>query len=215
MELDKKTERKIILRRLFHDRDLYKIGRLAGLDWFNRFDAKFKGGEYAYFTNDEREEAIERIVSKLPDSKFIEVVNNVFKEEERFLKIDRFVGEHYYFDVTAGLKLDNKQEELKKEVWEALEITNGRTYHFLKAIIELRKEGRWDKVYGGADWWDIMAKIRELKGTYPLLPDLDILKSRKIYYKTGSTRHRTYTVPEEIIPVVEEVLERYIKNHYS
>ena len=60
-----------------------------------------------------------------------------------------------------------------------------------------------------------MAKIRELKGTYPLLPDLDILKSRKIYYKTGSTRHRTYTVPEEIIPVVEEVLERYIKNHYS
>jgi hypothetical protein len=209
-------ERKIILRRLFqYDEDLYKIGRLAGLDWFNRFEAKFKSGEYPYFTNEEREEAIERIASELPDSKFIEVVNNVFKEAERRLKIDRFVGEHYYFDVSAGLKLDNKQEELKKEIWEVLEITNGRTYHFLKAIIELRKEGRWDEVYGGADWWDIMAKIRELKGTYPLLPDLATLKLHKIYYKTGSTRHRTYTVPEETIPVVEEVLERYIKNHQS
>ena len=209
-------ERKIILRRLFqYNEDLYKIGRLAGLDWFNRFEAKLKSGEYPYFTNEEREEAIERIASELPDSKFIEMVNNVFKEVERRLEIDRFVGEHYYFDVSAGLKLDNKQEELKKEIWEVLEITNGRTYHFLKAIIKLYKEGRWDRTYGGATWWDIMAKIRELKGTYPLLPDLAILKSYKIYYKTGGTRHRTYTVPEEIIPVVEEVLERYFKNDRS
>jgi hypothetical protein len=148
-------ERKIILRRLFqYNEDLYKIGRLAGLDWFNRFEAKFKSGEYAYFTSDEREEAIERIASELPDSKFIEMVNNVFKEVERRLKIDRFVGEHYYFDVSAGLKFDNKQEELKKEIWEVLEITNGRTYHFLKAIIKLYKEGRWDRAYGGATWWD-------------------------------------------------------------
>jgi len=214
--LDKKMERKIILRRLFqYDEDLYKIGRLGGLDWFNRFEAKFKSGEYPYFTNEESEEAIERIASELPDSKFIEAVNNVFKEAERRLEIDRFVGKHYYFDVSAGLKLDNKQEELKKEIWIALAATEGRTYHFLKAIIELREEGRWDRAYGGATWRDIMAKIRELKGTYPLLPDLAILKLHKIYYKTGSKNRPTYTVPEETIPVVEEVLERYIKNHHS
>jgi hypothetical protein len=126
--------------------------------------------------------------------------------------IDRFVGEHYYFDVSAGLKLDNKQEELKKEIRSALEESNGRNYYFLKAIIDLHKEGRWDKAYGGAAWADILAKIRELKGAYPPPRDLALLKSYKIYYKTGSRRYPTHTVPEEIIPIVEEVLDRYFKS---
>ena len=211
--MDKKAERKIILRRLFYnDRDLYKIGRLAGLDWFSRFEAKFERDRYAYFADEERKEAIERIASELPDSKFVEVVNNVFKEEKRYVEIDRVVGEHYYFDVSTGLRLDNKQEELKKEIWSALEETNGRSYYFLKAIIELYKEGRWDRAYGGAAWVDILAKIRELGGVYPPPRDLALLKSYKIYYKTGSRRYPTHTVPEEIIPIVEEVLDRYLKS---
>jgi hypothetical protein len=183
--LDKKAERKIILRRLFYnDRDLYKIGRLAGLDWFSRFEAKFERDRYAHFADEERKEAIERIASELPDSKFVEVVNNVFKEEKRYVEIDRYVGEHYYFDVSTGLRLDNKQEELKKEIWSALEETNGRSYHFLKAIIELYKEGRWDRAYGGAAWVDILAKIRELGGVYPPPRDLALLRARSEAWKS-------------------------------
>jgi len=210
--MDKPVERKILLRRLFHsDRDLYKIGKLAGLTWFTRFEAKFERDRYAYFADEERKEAIEKIVSELPDDRFVEVVNKVFREEERYVEIDRFVGENYYFDVGVGLKLENKQEELRKEVWNALDETHGRSYHFLKAIIELHKEGRWDKAYGGATWVDILAKIRELRGVYPPPRDLALLKSYKIYYKTGSRRYPTHTVPEEIIPVVEEVLDQYLE----
>jgi len=50
------------------------------------------------FADKERKEAIERIISELPDDKFVEVINNVFKEEERYVEIDRSVGQHYYFD---------------------------------------------------------------------------------------------------------------------
>jgi len=58
---------------------------------------------------------------------------------------------------------------------------------------------------------DILAKIRELGGNYPPPRDLALLKSYKIYYKTGSRRYPTHTVPEEIIPLVEEVLNQYFK----
>jgi len=40
----------MILRKLFYnDRDLYKIGRFSGLDWFSRFEVKFERDRYAYF----------------------------------------------------------------------------------------------------------------------------------------------------------------------
>ena len=58
---------------------------------------------------------------------------------------------------------------------------------------------------------DILAKIRELGGVYPSPRDLALLKSYRIYYKTGSRRYPTHTVPEEIIPVVEEVLLQYLR----
>ena len=210
--MDKTEERKLLLRRLFYkDRDLYRLGKLTGLDWFGRFEAKFEKDRYAYFADEERKEAIEKIVSELSDDEFIEVVNKVFSEERRYIEIDRFVGEHYYFDVTSGLILDNRQDKLREEVWNALEETRGRSYYFLKAIIELYKEGRWDRAYGGATWVDILAKIRELGGVYPSPRDLALLKSYRIYYKTGSRRYPTHTIPEEMIPVVEEVLDRYFK----
>jgi len=215
--MDKTEERRLLLGRLFYkDRDLYRLGKLAGLDWFGRFEVKFERDRYAYFADEERKEAIERIVSELSDDEFIEVVNKVFSEERRrYIEIDRFVGEHYYFDVTSGLILDNRQDKLREEVWKALEETKGRSYYFLKAIIELYKEGRWDKAYGGATWVDILAKIRELGGVYPPPRDLALLKSYRIYYRTGSRRYPTHTIPEEMIPVIEEVLDRYFKLHFT
>jgi hypothetical protein len=210
--MNQSVERKILLRRIFHsDRDFYKIGKLGGLAWFNKFEAKFERDKYAYFADEERKEALDKIVSELTDNQFIEIVNKVFSDETRYVGIDRFVGEHYYFDVGVGLKPDNRQAHLKEEILRALGETKGRSYWFLKAIIDLYKEDRWDKVSHGATWVDILAKIRELGGVYPPPRDLALLKSYKIYYKTGSRRYPTHTVPEEIIPVVEEVLDLYFK----
>jgi len=210
--MDTIAERRILLRRLFHkDRDLYRTGRMGGISWFDKFETKFERDMYAYFADEERKEALEKIASELPDDKFVEIVNRVFNEERRYVEIDRFVGKYYYFDLSDGLKLDNRQDKLEKEIWNALEETKGRSYHFLKAIIKLHKEGKWDKAYGGATWVDILAKIRGLGGVYPPPRDLALLKSYKIYYKTGSRRYPTHTVPEEIIPVVEQVIDQYLE----
>lgn len=213
--MDKPLERKILLRRLFYsDRDIYKVGRAAGISWFDRFKQKFERDEYAYFSDEERMEAVKRIATETPDDVFVEAVNRTFWEKERrYLGIDRFVGEHYYFDPYTGVKPENRLDELRREVRNALEETKGRGYYFLKAIVELYKEGKWDRAYGGASWQDILSKIREIGGCYPPPRDLVILKSYKIYYRTGSRRYPTHTIPEEMIPVVEEVLDRYFQEH--
>jgi len=124
------------------------------------------------------------------------------------LTIDRFIGEHYFYDKSAGFEPSDKRNILREEVRGALEDTKGRGYFLLKAIIDLEKEGKWDRAYGGATWVDILAKTRQLKGRYPSPRDLAIIRSYKIYYKTGSRRYPTHTVPKEMIPTINDELEK-------
>jgi len=211
-QIDKFAERRILLKRFFwRDRALYQIGKSAGLEWFNKFDGKFARDKYAYFSLDEKREAIEKIVGISSDETFIKAVNEALKlEPPKHLTIDRFVGKHYYFDKdNMSFKLEDRRDIIRKEVKGALKETGEAGYFFLKAIIELWKEGRWDDAYGGATWVDILAKIRELGGRYPSPRHVVIIKSYRIYYKTGSRRYPTHTIPEEMIPTVEEELEKF------
>lgn len=202
--MDRLTERKILLKRFYKkDRELYQIGISVGISWFDKFNAKFSRDQYAYFSDDEKREAIERITQEVSDEKFVETINKVKPE---YIRIDRFVGEHYYFDKKIGFKLADMQESLEKDVKRALEETSERGYYFLRAIIELYKEDGWDKAYGGATWIDILAKVREINGKYPSPRDLALLKSYKIYYRTGSRRYPTHTIPEEMIQTLEKIL---------
>lgn len=198
--MDKFDERRILLKRFFwRDRDLYNFGKLAGLRWFDKFDHKFSRDIYAYFATEEKQEALEQIVNQTNDTKFIEVLN---KLEIKYLEIDRFLGEHYFYERNGEFVIADKRDDLRKDVKNALEETKERGYYFLKAIIELKRDDRWDKAYGGASWVDILAKIRELGGKYPSPRDIAILKSYRIYYRTGSRRYPTHTVPEEMISAI-------------
>lgn len=202
-------ERNILLRRFFYDnRTLYKLGKATQLKWFNTFDYRFGKDKYAYFATEEREKALEKLTSpgELSDKTFISALNEV--GPPKYMGINRFVGKYYYFDAEEGVfKLENRHSDVRKEVLGALEETKGRAYYFLKAIIDLHDDGKWDKAYGGATWIDILAKIREIKGAYPAPRDIAIIKSYRIYYKTGSRRYPTHTVPEEMIETIKETLE--------
>jgi hypothetical protein len=206
-------ERNILLRRFFYDdRRLYKLGKASGLKWFDNFDYRFGKDEYAYFAAEEKQEALMKLTNpkELNDEIFVSALNEV--GPPKYMWIDRFVGKYYYFNAEEGaFKLENRQDGVRKEVLGALEDTRGRAYYFLKAIIELHDEDKWDKAYGGATWIDILAKIRELKGAYPAPRDIAIVRSYRIYYKTGSRRYPTHTVPEEMIDVVKETLEEWKK----
>ena len=212
-QFNKIWERRILIRRFFwQDRVLYRIGKIAGIDWFDRFDRKFAKDIYAYFSLEEKSEAVERIVNLNSDDRFIRAINEVMKlEPPRYLSIDRFIGRYYFFDSkNRCFRLEDRRDIVREDVRNALKETGKAGYLFLKAIIELWKEGRWDKAYGGATWVDILAKIRELGGKkYPSPRHIVILKSYRIYYKTGSRRYPTHTIPEEMIPTVEEVLKEW------
>lgn len=206
-------ERNILLRRFFYDdRRLYKLGKAAKLSGFDNFDYKFGKDKYAYFATEEKEEALRKLTTpkELSDEKFISALNEV--GQPKYMNIDRFVGKYYYFDAKDGIfKLENRQSDVRKEVLGALEDTKGRAYYFLRAIIELHDEGKWDRAYGGATWIDILAKIREIKGAYPAPRDIAFVKSYRTYYKTGSRRYPTHTVPREMIDVTKETLEEWRK----
>ena len=207
--MDKLEERKVILRRFFwSDRQLYQLGRLAGIEWFNIFERKFSHDQYAYFAEEERREARKHILNIEDDTKFIEILNDP-SVQPKYMDIDRFVGEHYFYDRSVGFELSDKRNVLREEVRGALEDTKGRGYVFLKAIIDLETEGKWDRAYGGATWVDILFTIRQLEGSYPSPRDIAILRSYKIYYKTGSRRYPTHTVPKEMIPTINDELEKW------
>lgn len=88
---------------------------------------------------------------------------------------------------------------------------NQEDIFFLKAIIDLEANGKWDQAYEGATWIDILSKIRQLEGKYPSPRDLAILRSYRIYYKTGSRRYPTHTVPKEMIPTVKDELNKWME----
>jgi hypothetical protein len=205
--MDKMTERRLILWRFFqNDKRLYELGKQCGISWFDIYERKFSKDEYAFFATEERKEAEELIVGFADDVKFVESLNKVGKP--KYMEIDCFIGEHYFFDGNTFV-MANKSDLLRDIVRNALKETKERGYFLLKAIIKLYQEGKWDRAYGGATWIDILTKIRELGGSYPSPRDLAILKSYHIYFKTGSRRYPTHTVPVEMIPIISEELEKW------
>jgi len=199
-------ERKILLNRYFyHDRDFQSIGKACKISWFDRYDDKFAKDKYAYFSAEEKIEAIDKIASTdLNDREFADVLNSM--KEKAITQIDRFTGEHIYFDPDVGFRGENRQPDFKKAVDGALKELGARGYYFLQAIINLYENRKWDRAYGGATWPDILAEIRRLGGQYPSPRDLAILKSFKLYYKTGSRRYPTHTIPVETLEIVKAIL---------
>lgn len=204
------NERKILLDRFFwRDRDLYAIGKACRIPWFDKFAEKFARDTYAYFSSQEKVEAIEKIATNnISEQEFVNALNYVKEKEASIsLEIDRFRGERYSFDPDEGFRNEDQQLVVKEDVEHALGELGERGYRFLQAVVNLYRAGKSDRAYGGVTWADILAEIRELGGQYPSPRDIAILKSYKLYYKTGSRRYPTHTIPEEIIEVVETALK--------
>jgi len=206
-------ERKTILDRFFYrDRDIHAIGKACKIPWFDKYDEKFARDRYAYFTSEEKIEATEKIAaSSISDQEFVDVLNLMRQKGSLVFYdgIDRFLGEHYFFDSEEGFRAENRQDTVRDDVKNALRELKDRGYNFLQAVVDLYERGKWDRAYGGATWADILARVRGLGGGYPSPRDLAILKSYKLYYKTGSRRYPTHTIPEEILGPVEDVLKEW------
>jgi hypothetical protein len=206
--LDTLTERKILVKRFFYtDRALFDLGCVLNIPWFGHLAPRFQRDTYAYFTAEEKLEATDLLCKQADDTTFVSALNRVVHPEH--LEIRRFVGNRYFFD-GSKFYLEDRRLDLRKDIIAVLGETDGRVAVFLRALISLYHAKKWDKAYGGAAWPDILENIREIGGSYPSPRDLAILKSYRIYYKTGSRRYPTHTIPEEMIPTIEEVMREHV-----
>ena len=213
MNWSKVKERTLLIRRFIReDVILYRIAKELGIDIASKYDNSYekhlKYGYTFYIPLDDRDKLIEEIARKITDERLLEIFNELKPRDFWGLG---FRGRYYTFDENKGLRLENSWERVKRDVLEALEETGERGYAFLKAIILLHEEGKWSGDYFGATYSDIIAKMREILGrtVFPAPRDFIIFKSYKIYYKSGSRKHPTHSIPEEIIPIVNEALEEW------
>lgn len=203
---EKIEERRILLFR-FYSGKLYEIGKFLDISWFNQFDEAFEFAGCVPLYGDNEKEALNLIVNSISDKKLEEVFERF---EPNLWNIESFLGKYYTF-VNGKFSIGSKHNEIRKDVLKALSETGERGYAFLKAIISLYEEGKCDSVYGGAKFSDIVAKLREITGrsTMPSPMDYVLFNSYKIYYKTGSNKYPTHTIPPESIPTVKHALEEF------
>ena len=183
-EKRKIEERRILLSRFFSNK-LYGIGTFLDIAWFDQFDDVFEPASEVYLYGEKKEGALKSIVNTITDEKLKEIFE-IF--DPSLWGIDSFFGRYYTF-VNGKFEIGGKQDKVREDVIDALSQVGERGYAFLKAIIDLYEEGRWD--YGGAKFSDIVAKMRENtgKGTHPSSRDYVTFNSYKIYYKTGSNKY--------------------------
>ena len=208
-------ERIILIQRFLgrSDEALYVVGKELGVALAGKYDAAYRDYQlrrtsHFYIPLEERGRLADEIARAITDEKLVEVFNR-FKPRD-WLGLG-FRGRFYTFEEDRGLSLRGSWDEVKEDVAEVLDQLGERAYAFLRAIIELRNLGKWSGDYYGASYSDILARMREICGK-PILPaprDFPILRSYRLYYKSGSRKYPTHSIPEEIIPAVREALERW------
>jgi hypothetical protein len=203
---EKIEERWVLLSRFFSGK-LYEIGKFLDISWFIQFDEDFEFAGCVPLYGDNEKEALNLIVNSISDKKLEEVFERF---EPNLWNIESFLGKYYTF-VNEKFRIGSKHNEVRKDVLKALSDTGERGYAFLNAIISLYEEGKCDSVYGGAKFSDIVAKMREITGKsiMPSPMDYVLFNSYKIYYKTGSNKYPTHTIPPESIPAVKQALEEF------
>jgi len=213
MGWNKARERAILIRRFIREYiALYRIAKELGIGLASKYDDAYEKylryGYTFYIPLDERDRLTEEIAKAVSDDKLVEIFNELKPED--ILGIG-FRGRYYVYEEDRGLRLENSWERVKRDVLEALKVTGERGYAFLKAIIMLHEEGKWKGDYYGARYEDIIAKMREILGktVFPAPRDFIVFRSYKICYKSGSRKYPTHSIPEEIIPAVEEALEEW------
>lgn len=217
---EKLQERVMLLARFMKDEDLVQIALELGLngrvaEYRERYEEAKKRGLSFYLPSEERERLITEIAEKTADDKLVEIFNKL-KPSDHLTDVGCFRGKYYTYYEGKELLLHGSWDEVKRDVFEALEQTKERGYAFLKAIIALTKEilEKRDIEYCylfGPSYSDILKAMRAELGRFvtPSPRDFAVLKACQIYYKSGSRRYPGHSIPLEILPAVEEALKEW------
>jgi len=187
---EKLKERISLLTRFFWLEDLFKIGKELDLDYFKKFQNYWEINQY---------QAVVEISKNIDDDKLIELTRRHLPKYE--LMLGGFHGKYYSASETGELRLEGSWDIIRSNTQKALEKWGDRAYGILQALIN--KNGR-------ATYFDLIDEIEKVLG-YEFIPSylLPRLAPLNLVFKTGSNKYPDWTMPSEIITVVQEELRNF------
>ena len=199
-EKDKIKERALLLMRFYrHKDDIYNIGKELNIPYFNQFK------DYQDMDYDQGALEISKVIADIDLLKLTKEKTPKYR-----LGLGGFQGEYYTATEKGEVKFDSSWEEVRRNVQKALDKWGEKAYGLLQAMIN--KEGKVTYKEGRAAYFELTDEIEEVLG-YEYAPThlFSPFESLKLIFRTGSNKYRTWTMPPEILPVVEEELIAYKK----
>jgi len=187
---DKLRERIALITRYFWLDDLFRIGNELNLEYFKKYTNPWETNQY---------QAATEIARNIDDDKLIELCRKYVPKYG--LSQGGFHGRYYTASTTGELKLESSWDLIRKNVRKALNKWGDRSYGTLQALIN--KNGK-------AAYFDLVDEIEKVLG-YDFTPSylLGRLGPLNLVFKTGSNKYPEWTMPSEIIPVVEEEIRGF------
>lgn len=187
---EKLKERISLLMRFFWLEDLFKIGKELHLSFFDKVTNYWKMNQY---------QAATKIAKNIDDSKLLELTK---KRIPRYgLRLGGFHGKYYTTTETGELRFEDSRNLIRANVRKVLNRWGDKAYGLLQALVN--KNGR-------ATYFDLIDEIEKVLG-YEFVPSylLPRLSPLNLVFKTGSSKYPDWTMPSEIIPVVQEELRDF------
>lgn len=195
---DKTRERALLLMRFYWLDDIYNIGKNLCIPYFDQFPNYWDIG----YGDDSRMQAALAIAEAMSDEVLVKLTTE--KPPKYGLDLGGFQGNYYTCDQSGRLKLESSWNIVRMNVEKALNRWGDKAYGILRGIIN--KGGR-------SEYFELLDAIESALG-YEYIPSylLPRFRTLKLIFKTGSNRYPDWTMPAEIIPVVEAELANYEKN---
>jgi len=190
MEEEKLKERISLLMRFFWLDDLFKIGRELHLPFFDEVSNYWEMNQY---------QAATEIARNIDDNELLKLTR---KHIPRYgLRLGGFHGKYYTATETGELRFEDSQNIIRANVQKALDKWGDKAYGLLQALVN--KNGR-------ANYFDLIDEIEKVLG-YEYVPSYLLPRFRplNLVFKTGSNKYPDWTMPSEIIPVVQEELRSF------
>ncbi|MGC1120709.1 MAG: hypothetical protein WBA22_06405 [Candidatus Methanofastidiosia archaeon] len=184
---EKLTEKALLLMRFYWRDKVYEIGKQMNLPYFDEFDDYWEMGHY---------KGALKIAETITDEDLLKIIRD--NPPKYKLSLGGFQGNYYTAKENGEVELTSSWEKVRENVQWCLEKRKGKAFGVLKAMINKK---------GHAAYFDLIDEIENVLG-YEYFPSniLPRLSPRKLIFKTGSNKYPDWTMPPEIIPVVQEEL---------
>jgi len=187
---EKLKERISLIIRYFWLDDLFKIGKELDLEYFKKYTSPWETNQY---------QAATEIAKNINDEKLFELTQ---KHIPRYgLSLGGFHGKYYTATPTGELRFESSYELIRKNTRKALGKWGDRAFGILQGLIN--RDGR-------ATYFDLIDEIEKVLG-YEFIPSslLPRFSTLNLVFKTGSNKYPDWTMPSEIIPVVQEEVRAF------